>query len=136
MSGKLGGITDLTGVRVGGAEATPGLSTSAASEGSPLIWCSFRTFSTPVSATANGSVLTTVAYPGVRAGDLVTAKVASSISSGVALVSSYVSVGAGSGQTVVLVYSNSSTAAATVVAHTVLVKVERFGTFGAQGVGA
>lgn len=132
MAGNIAGVTGFTGVRIGGgtAQALPvgvgsGTYGSDASEGIGKIWESFRTISTPVTATQNGSVVTYGTFPGAAVGDIVTAQVASSLSSGVGLVNAYVA----SANSIALVYSNASTAAATVAAHTVILKVERYGAF-------
>ena len=132
MSGNIGGATGFTGVRIGGGSVAPlpvGLGSgnfqSDCSDGVAKVWESFRTFSTPVGATASGSQITFVGFPGAAVGDIVSAQVASSLSSGVGLVNAFVA----SANSVALVYSNSSAAAATVAPHTVLVKVERYGAY-------
>lgn len=122
MSGNLGGVTDLTGLRLGDGGAVPGVS-SACSPGTGLVWMSFRTFAVPaLTLTANGSTTTAAVFPGAASGDFASAYPTSSMSSGGVLAHAFVS----ATNAVTLVYSNASTAALAIVAQTVGVKVDRY----------
>lgn len=124
MAGNLGGITDLTGIRLGGGEAIPGVTSSAASPGSSQVWQSFRTYAMPtISLTANGSTTTVAAFPGAKAGDFARAALASSASSGAGVGTAWVS----ADNSVTVAFSNSSTAALAIALQTLQVVVERYG---------
>ncbi len=122
MAGSLGGITDLTGLRVGGGSAIPDFA-SESSVGVGVNWLSSLTFAVvALPLTAAGSTTTTVPFPGAATTDVARAHPTSSMSSGAVLASAYVS----SANVVTLVYSNASTAAQTIAAQTVRVIVERW----------
>jgi hypothetical protein len=92
MSGNQGGFTDFTGVRVGGGNAVPGLTASDASAGVGQAWVSSLTYAVPaLTLTAAGSTTTVAAFPGAKAGDFARACPTSSMSSGGALASAFVS---------------------------------------------
>lgn len=123
MAGNLAGITGLSGLSVGGAEADPKISTSAQSAGRGLIWHSYRTYAVPaLTLTANGSTTTDAVFPGVAANDAVFAHATSSMSSGAVLAHAFAS----AANTVTLVYSNASTAALSIVAQTIGVVAQRY----------
>lgn len=110
------GVTELTGLRVGGGQASPAgrgvngpiPATSEASDGASLLWLSRLTASiVTVTVTGGSSVTTAVSVPGVQPGDLVDVYISTSSLSASVVPTAHPSATTG---TVILRYSNCSTA--------------------------
>lgn len=83
MAGNILGVTDFTGVRVGGGSSITG---STLSDGAPIYWVgSAASAFAALTVTGNLSSDRTIVVPGARAGDVVALGIPSGLSSGVAV---------------------------------------------------
>ena len=118
MAGAIGGITDLTGLRVGGGSSTTGAgAASGVSEGTSLYGIVSKNVSvTTIAALGSQSVLTTAALPELRSGDPVFVNSNATLSNGVSLT------GRMSADAVLtLIYSAASTVTLSIAAGSVRV---------------
>lgn len=118
MAGKIGGITDLTGLRVGGDSSTTGAGAgSDVSEGTALYGIVSKNISvTTITALGSQSVTTTAAVPELRSGDPVFVNSNATLSNGVALTARM-----SADAVLTLIYSAASTTTLTIAAGTVRV---------------
>ena len=116
MAGNIGGLTDLTGLRVGDGSNSTGIG-SGYSAGTPLYAIVSKTVSvTTIAALGSQSVTTTASVPELRSGDPVFVNSTATLSNGVTLTGRM-----GGDAELTLIYSAASTATLSIAAGSVRV---------------